>query len=408
MRRLLLRPRVRIMLWWLASVASLVIYAPLRGCMDDLGMPVHGAEVEEGLFRALPTLWLQHHVYSLSPRVLEWAAVVIHSSWFFVPLLAAAVVVFRRPERVGSFFIRWITLQAIVLPLFALFPLRPPWMADHEVIRVIALRFGGQIDDSNPLAAMPSLHVAFPLMIALWFLRERWKLPAIIMLIYSAIVGFEVVFSGEHYVVDVMGATVVAAVVILLGEVDYSHVLDRARQALAKRPALGLLPQPAAFISAAKRFRQTQRGQTLIEFAFVAPIILVFLFTIVDFGLALDRRITLQHAVDDGARRGVVDPDIARTIAYTENESQGLLDNKTQPGAVVVCFMNDDGDGTWGEVGDSIVVKSDFDYNYTMGFGELVFDALKINIPHTIKLNPSATKRLEATAAVAVGDRCPP
>jgi len=145
----------------------------------------------------------------------------------------------------------------------------------------------------------------------------------------------------------------------------------------------------------------------LIEFAFIAPIMFVFLFTIVDFGLALDRRITLQHAVDDGARRGVVDPDILRTITYTENESQGLLDNSAHPGAVVVCFMDDDGDLKWGEVGDSIVVKADFDYHYTMGFGEVIFDAFKINIPHTIKLKPDATKRLEATAAVAVGDRCP-
>jgi len=157
----------------------------------------------------------------------------------------------------------------------------------------------------------------------------------------------------------------------------------------------------------ARGLGRSQRGQTLIEFAFVAPIIFIFLFVIVDFGLALDRRITLQHAVDDGARRGVVDPDIARTIAYTENESQGALDNSTHPGAVVVCFMDDDGDGKWGEVGDSIVVKADFDYRYTMGFGELIFNALHINIPHTIKLNPDATKRLEATAAVAVGDRCP-
>jgi hypothetical protein len=148
-------------------------------------------------------------------------------------------------------------------------------------------------------------------------------------------------------------------------------------------------------------------GQALIEFAFIAPIMFLFLFVIVDFGIAMDRRIVLQHAVADGARRGVVDPDIARTITYAQNESQGLLDNSTHPNAVVVCFTDDDHDSKWGEVGDSIVVKSDFDYRYTMGFGEVVFNAFKINIPHTIKLNPSATERLEATAAVAVGDRCP-
>lgn len=324
-RRLLLRPRVRLILWWLASLLSLVVYAPLRGYADDMGMPVHGAGLEKALFGGLPTLWLQDHLFALSPRPLEWAAVIVHSSWFFVPLLAAVLVTFSRPERLGSFFIRWITLQAIVLPLFALFPLKPPWMADHEVIRVIALRFGGQIDDSNPLAAMPSLHVAFPLMIALWFLRERWKLPGIIMLIYSAIVGFEVVFSGEHYVVDVMGATVVAAMVILLGEVDYRRMFDRARQALGKRPALRLRPQPAAFFSAAKRSRQTQRGQALIEFAFIAPIIFIFLLAIVDFGMAMDRRVVIQHAIREGERYGQVNDNCEEIRTRVLDQSQGVL-----------------------------------------------------------------------------------
>ena len=157
-----------------------------------------------------------------------------------------------------------------------------------------------------------------------------------------------------------------------------------------------------------QRLGRRERGQTLIEFAFIAPIMFLFLFVIVDFGIAMDRRIVLQHAVADAARRGVVDPDIARTITYTQNESQGLLiNNPTHPNAVVVCFTDDDGDLKWGEVGDSIVVKADFDYRYTMGFGEVVFDAFKINIPKTIKLNPSATERLEATTAVAVGNRCP-
>jgi hypothetical protein len=133
----------------------------------------------------------------------------------------------------------------------------------------------------------------------------------------------------------------------------------------------------------------------------------LLLFFIVDFGLAMDRRIVLQHAVADGARRGAVNPDIAQTITYTENQSQGLLDNSTNPNAVVVCFTDDDGDLKWGEAGDSIVVKSDFDYHYTMGFAEVVFDAFKIDIPKTIKLNPSATERLEATTAVAAADRCP-
>ena len=149
---------------------------------------------------------------------------------------------------------------------------------------------------------------------------------------------------------------------------------------------------------------KSRRGQTLIEFAFVLPIMLVFLFAIVDFGIAIDRSITLQHAVADAARRGAVDPDIARTIAYAEDESQGLLDTSTNPTAVTVCFQDDDGDAKFGEVGDSIVVQADFTYNFTAAFGE-IFGAIGVSIPG-ISMTPSATKRLETSAFVVPSDEC--
>ncbi len=142
---------------------------------------------------------------------------------------------------------------------------------------------------------------------------------------------------------------------------------------------------------------RSPRGQTLIEFAFVVPILFVFLFAIVDFGIALDRRIVLQHAVADGARRGSVDPDIVNTISYTENESQGLLDTTVNPDAVTVCFTDEDGDSRFGEVGESIVVQANFTYNFTVAF-EGILGSLGISIPG-IEMNPAATKRLETAAS---------
>ena len=145
------------------------------------------------------------------------------------------------------------------------------------------------------------------------------------------------------------------------------------------------------------RRMKSPRGQALIEFAFVAPLLFVFLFAIVDFGIALDRRIVLQHAVADGARRGAVDPDIADTIFYTEAESQGLLDTAVNPDAVTVCFTDEDGDDKFGEVGESIVVQANFTYNYTMAFGEIL-GAFGVSVTG-IPMNPAATKRLETAAS---------
>lgn len=149
-----------------------------------------------------------------------------------------------------------------------------------------------------------------------------------------------------------------------------------------------------------------EKGQSLIEFVFILPFLLMFLFTIVDFGIALDRRIVLQHAVAEGARQGAVNPDITSTISRTAAQSQGLLDTLADPNAVTVCFTDEDGDGTYGEVGESIVVQANFDYNFTAAFGDIAsaFGAT----PPTISMNPSATKRLETSASVAPVDQCPP
>lgn len=150
---------------------------------------------------------------------------------------------------------------------------------------------------------------------------------------------------------------------------------------------------------------KSSRGQTLIEFAFVAPIMFFFLFAIVDFGIAIDRRLVLQHAVADGARHGAVHPDVADTITYTEDQSQGLLDNTANPGQVIVCFIDADSDGNPYEVGDSIAVAADFDYHYTAAFGEWL-GAFGVSIPSTINMTPYAIERLEKSAA-AGSPECP-
>jgi membrane-associated phospholipid phosphatase len=57
---------------------------------------------------------------------------------------------------------------------------------------------------ANPVAAMPSLHTAFALFVVVFFLprvRRRWWPP---MLAYPLAMTFTLVYTGEHYVIDVL------------------------------------------------------------------------------------------------------------------------------------------------------------------------------------------------------------
>lgn len=377
------RPYVIAAGWWLLTLAVLPIYATLRGHADNLGAPVHGSGAERAIFGTLPTLKLQEWIWGSGSETLEWGAVIIHSSWFFVPLLAGALVTIARPRRVGSYVRWWIALEMLAVPLFALFPMRPPWMESDDVTRIIALRFGGEIQDSNPLAAMPSLHVAFPLLLALWFTRERWMAPASALFAYTALIAAEVVFSGEHYVVDVAGAVALAFGIAALARVDYRAVWSRIAALAQRASAQGArTPQPLS----------SERGQALIELAFILPVMLVFLLVLVDFGLAMDRREVIQHAAREGARQGAVGLSAAGVQAETVDQSQDVLTLAD----VSVCYVDGPDAGTSvGNVGDNVRVTIDYDYDFTAGSGELLA-TLGLG-PPSIHMNPHAEARLETT-----------
>jgi len=67
--------------------------------------------------------------------------------------------------------------------------------------------FGG-----NPLAAMPSLHFATSVMAAL-LLSEVGLLAGVLGSSYAIVLGFALVYLGEHYVVDLLAGAVLTVAV---------------------------------------------------------------------------------------------------------------------------------------------------------------------------------------------------
>ena len=134
-----------------------------------------------------------------------------------------------------------------------------------------------------------------------------------------------------------------------------------------------------------------QRGQTLIEFAFIAPIMFLFLFVIVDFGIAMDRRIVLQHAVREGARYAAVTTDCAAIQARTEAQAQGIID----VGDVTVSYEHNPA-----AAGDNVSVKAHF--TYQLAILDTISDTFGVHAG-SIDMSPSASARLELTVTDAPG-----
>jgi Flp pilus assembly protein TadG len=156
-----------------------------------------------------------------------------------------------------------------------------------------------------------------------------------------------------------------------------------------------------------RRFREragSERGQALIEFALLFPFMMVLLFVILDFGIALDRRVVIQHAVRDGARQGAVglaadasgdDNDI---MDYVVNQSQDVIDRAN----VDVCYVDGPDNGTVaGNVGDYVRVSASYTYDFSPGSGGLlpVFGIDPASL--AITMTPSAEARLERSVSGA-------
>ena len=89
-----------------------------------------------------------------------------------------------------------------------------------------------------------------------------------------------------------------------------------------------------------KRFEITnEQGQTMTEFALVLPILVVFLFGIIQFGIAFNNYVTITDAARAGARKAAVSRESGDPVGDCTSAVLAATDNlnMTQPGAGVTC-----------------------------------------------------------------------
>jgi len=219
----------REMLWlvidWAPMVVVLGAYDITRGAADKLGIGVHFHPMIDFdrflFFGTTPTEWLQAHLND--PKVVNWldvAFTLIYTSYFIVPFTVAGFLWARDRFEFLRFSRRIITLSAAGLATYILFPAAPPWMAAdmgllHGVARttsdgwqVIGGGTAGLFDEGqasvNLVAAVPSLHSAFTMLVAL-FLWPRVRRPLRpLLLLYPLAMGLTLMATGEHYFFDVL------------------------------------------------------------------------------------------------------------------------------------------------------------------------------------------------------------
>lgn len=237
---------------WMPLMIVLLGYDLSLPVREWLGITPHvwpQLHADRAVFGELPTITLQRLLYDA--HVTHWydyMAFAVYLSHFFVTLLVLGFLWKLSYERFRHFRTLVVALATAGFVTYVLFPAVPPWLAAgrgyiEPVHRTIAGMWGAVgVTPAKALfenhggffnqeAALPSMHAADPMLLLLFFWGAgRWARAG--LLAYVVSMAFTLVYSGEHYVADViLGWTYAAAVFAGVG-------WARRRQASRRPPPL--------------------------------------------------------------------------------------------------------------------------------------------------------------------------
>ena len=257
---------------WLPFAVVLVAYDLSRGAATLIGRPTlwnWQVDVDRWMFfGTVPTVWLQERLKLPYPPWWEIAISTVYMSFFVLPYVVAAVLWLRDREEWKAFVRLFVGLSFVALIVYALLPAAPPWAAarctaadvaggpsgppcmfrpargvpdggllgamqtsqdgaNNWVERIVTRGWGNLnlqtasalVDQGqasvNLVAAIPSLHAGLTAAVAafLWTrIQRKWR-PFLVA--YVLIMAFTLVYTAEHYVVDILLGWMLAAVVMM-------------------------------------------------------------------------------------------------------------------------------------------------------------------------------------------------
>jgi hypothetical protein len=224
--------RARPFVWdWLPFLFIAVMFEDLTGVGAQIAGAVHtaGPIVFEKtiLGGAVATTWLQDRLgHGTFQHIFSTALVAEYLFHFAAPLVAGLWLWWRHREWFSTFVTAYFLVMAIGFIVYLLYPEMPPWLAARDgllphvqrmVVDTLQSMGGfGQFyagADPEPNAAMPSLHVSVPMVIACTIVAvrgaRRWT--SWVWMLYPLTLSFGVLYLGEHYVADTVVGLVLGA-----------------------------------------------------------------------------------------------------------------------------------------------------------------------------------------------------
>lgn len=240
-------------------ILLLLTYDSLRGLADNLDKRVHYTTmINFDRFWGggqIPTITLQRWLWHGYLQWYDFYFYALYTAHFVFPVLLAVYIWLRKPNQYLRYIASLVALSYAGFITYIIFPAAPPWMASQNGfiphIEKIStdVWFAAGIHNAsevyaklnpNPVAAVPSLHAAYPTLFVLFVWRLFGPRRAAWFMIYPISVWFGVIYMGEHYLFDVT----VGILYAIITYVAINWLFDRYGMAMRTRweRFLGRLP----------------------------------------------------------------------------------------------------------------------------------------------------------------------
>lgn len=214
---------------WLFFLAVIYLSDTCRGLIyylvSKLHLPVYAeypVNLDKTIFGVVPSVFLQNNLLKNSDfGILEKLLTVFHGTHFVAFLIVGFIIWIKDKNYFNIYKKSFYILLAIGLSTYALLPTAPPWMASQlfglmpPLVHFNLEIYNGYIPDltagfnTDPVAAMPSLHAAFPFLCSL-LLWKKFRFKAVLFYIYTAIIIFTIVYTGDHYIADILAGILIS------------------------------------------------------------------------------------------------------------------------------------------------------------------------------------------------------
>lgn len=171
-------------------------------------------------------------------KILDFLSGFFYINWMPIPIGFGIYLYLKDKSLFLEYSLVFLLVNLLGFAIYYLYPAAPPWYVEIYGFdlqigipgnRAGLVRFDELVGlpifesiynkNANVMAAIPSLHAAYPVIVLFFAIKKRLSLIAIVLfIIFMSGIWFSAVYSGHHYIIDVLLGVILALITLIIFE----------------------------------------------------------------------------------------------------------------------------------------------------------------------------------------------